>query len=99
MGFNVSFGKTANEQSQRYISWILTGDGRRWVDSYAGPTTPRSAVLTTLATLGGSATVEDIAKYSKLGKDTVDYQLSQASPTLVRRKKSGDDQNYEQRNE
>lgn len=92
MGFNVSFGKSAGDQmTQKYTSWIVTPDGRRWVDNYAGVRTPRFAVLSTLITLGGVATVEEIAQNAKMGKDVVEYNLGQSAPMLVRRKKSGEE--------
>ena len=97
MPFNISFGKTGGEQmTQKYTPWVITGEGRRLLENYAGPKTPKFAVLSTLATLGGTANVEEISQYSKVGKDVVEFQLNQlAQANCVRRRKSGDETSFE----
>lgn len=97
MGFNVSFGKTGGEQmTQKYTPWVITGEGRRLLENYSGPRTPKFAVLSTLGTLGGTANVEEISQYSKVGKDVCEFQLNQLSQAgCVKKRKAGDEQTFE----
>ncbi len=95
MGFNVTFGKTGGQQlTQKFNLWVITGDGRRTLDNYSGPDTPKIRTLMTLQTLGGNASVEEIAQYAKLGKDMAEFQLRQLSQAgLVRQRKAVEDTN------
>jgi len=92
LGFNISFGKSGSDQlTQKYVSWVITGEGQRALERYSGAPTVKFRVLSTLSTLGGSANVDEISQYSKVGKDVVDFQLKLMSQTgFVRRGKMGE---------
>ena len=98
MPFNISFGKSGGEQmTQKYTPWVITSEGRRMLENYTGPRTTKYAVLSTLATIGGTGNVEEISQYSKVGKDVVEDQLKWlAQASCVRRRKSGgEEQSFE----
>jgi hypothetical protein len=98
MPFNISFGKSAGDQlTQKYTPWVITAEGRRMLENYSGPPTPKFKVLSTLATVGGTANVEEVAQYAKMGKDVVEFQLNQLAQAgcCRKRKASGEEQTFE----
>lgn len=84
--FTVSIGRPKINKSSEKQLWELTQVGQTKIDNYSGPDNPGIKVLSSLSSIA-PATIDDIAKDSNLGRDTILLHLRgfmSSNPPIVK---------------